>query len=268
MENVNEEVKSTEEEDEVIVPEELIPKEADITEENSKVEEKVEEVKEEDNKTVEKPESSKGNEHLQPKEVEGETSRERALRKEVERLRGLNRDKSKKDLVNHIHSDNNVKISEDRITRLKEIYSEEDLKNFEDVIDVLAEKKGYVKREHAVQDSANQTLDGFIDEHPEYSSENDKDDLRWNKFKSILLNDYNLKDKDTKQLKTIFAKVHRDVIEEFGETESKVNKRNAQELKVKSVSHAGGTKSEVKKPEKEIPAEVRNLFKGFEDGEL
>lgn len=43
----------------------------------------------------------------------------------------------------------------------------------EEVVDVIATSKGYVKKEQNYQDTANQVLEDFIEENPEYKPIND-----------------------------------------------------------------------------------------------
>lgn len=83
--------------------------------------------------------------------------------------------------------------------------------------------------------------------------------------------DYNISNKTPKQIKQIYQKVNRDVREYFGDdekTQTRTNERqiNAQAQKIKSVSHAGGTKPSSKKLD--IDPEVRSMFKGFTDEDL
>lgn len=225
-------------------------------------EEVVEETTEEEVEPVVEPK--------QPKPVEGETIREYALRKEVERtkakLRAVEQDKVFKE-VEEPQEDNT-----DIQALLDAGYSEQDIENSKKLISVLAPKLGLVNSKQTYQEKANETLSNFIEEHKEYSPALDKDDVRWNRFKTILKEDYNLNGKTPAQLKTIFNKVNRDVIEELGEVKinNSENKRNAQQLKIASVSHSSGTNTtpvkKTKTPGEIVAGGVK--FSGFDDDEL
>jgi len=200
-----------------------------------------------------------------PKPVDGETPKEYSLRKEVEALREERR-QAKQERIAGIARPPTQKVADERMTRLKSIYSNEEIQNMEEAIDVIATNRGYIKREETYQGTVNGIVDEFIENHPEYKPNNDKDDVRWNKFQETLLSDYNLLEKTPKQLSQIFAKVNRDVIQELGESDVKnnPNKLNAQLQKIKSVSHAGGTSaSSSSKPN--LDPSVRKMFKGFDE---
>lgn len=238
--------------------EEDIEKEEDI---ESEVEEEV------------TPEPSTGKE-VEIKDVQGETPRERALRYEVTRLKRERREAQTKNLI---PKEDEV-VDEKSMEELKELgYSEDEVKNLEKVIDTLATKKGYVKKDQTFQSMANDTLETFISEHSEYSPENDKDDLRWNRFLQVLKGDYNLKGKTQSQISSIFNKVHRDIVEEFGEVENKKNKVTAQKEKINVASVSTPAKGVSKtEPTGETPKKVGDKnyivgglnFKGFDDDDF
>jgi hypothetical protein len=199
----------------------------------------------------------------QSKPVEGETPRERALRIQIQELREKVRAKDE------IIKISPTPISNEEYEKLKEVYNDDELDKFEKLFDVIGRKKGYVKAEEIYTKDGNDVLEQFIEKHPEYKPENDPDDVRWNTFKRILTNDYNRAGKQPKELARLFDKVNRDVLEEFGESAKtiiKPNERNAEILKVKSVSHAGGTKTEIaKKSNAPTDPTVRKMFKDFDD---
>lgn len=202
----------------------------------------------------------------QPKPVEGETPREKALRLKVQELRERIRNKDE------VIKTTPPPISNEEYDALKEIYTEEELEKVEKLFEVIGKKKGYVKAEEIYARDGNQVLEDFLDDHPEYKPENDVEDVRWNKFKQILTNDYNRSGKQPKELARIFKKVHRDVQEEFGESPKVIShsKRKAQVQKVRSVSHAGGAKKEEVKKESKAPTDpgVRKMFKDFDDDDF
>ena len=211
------------------------------------------------------PVSSPEEEPTQPAPVSGETPREYALRKEVERLR--------KDLrgnaIQGISAPKASPQANNRLAKLREKYTDDEIQNMREAIGALAEAEGYVKAEHTYQQAVNDILESFLEENKEYLPQNDPGDVRWGRFKSILESGiYNLQGKTPKELRAIYARAHRDVTEELGDAAQTVQARTraAQQQKIQSVSHAGGTRSTTPKP-KATPLDpsIRDVFKGFDD---
>ena len=215
----------------------------------------------------------------EPAPVPGETPREKALRKEITRLRTNLR---KNGLSEVIPSDEAAPSSEqqDALKQLRDLgYSDEQIASMETAIDVLAQRKGYVKKSETQQEVVSTLVDELLEAHPEYKPENDTDDIRWTRFNEIIKSGvYNLAGKSKKEFQAIFNRVHRDVVDELGEVEAPkptptpgptAPQRAAQQQKVRSVAHSGGTKAPKTKTEKEtVDPSVRNLFKGFDKGDL
>lgn len=219
-----------------------------------------------------------------PAPVPGETSREKALREELVRVRQKNRDLSMGKIVGEdgkksVSAEDQGSMSDDEVEKLHAMgYDDEEIKNMENAIDILASRKGYVKQStlqnQNEQTTVNAVLKDFTKEHGEYLPENDPGDVRWDKFYEILKSGvYNIRGKSPEQLARIYKRVNEDVIEELGEPEITVNdkKQAAQNQKITSVSHSGGTKSA---PTKKAPSNtktpaldpaVRGMFKGFDD---
>jgi len=205
------------------------------------------------------------------KEVEGETPKERAMRATITRLRQEKREKT----FSSNETEEEIKDDSAYQALLDEGYTKEDIENSKKILKVLAPQLGLVNQKQTWSEKANSTLEDFIEENPEYSPKNDTDDTRWSYFQEILKNDYNIKGKNPSQLKVIFSKVNRDVINELGEA-TVINKKAkiaAQKEKIKSVSSNSST-SNIKTEEK--PAEVKKIgnneyniggikFKGFDD---
>ena len=202
------------------------------------------------------------------KEVAGETPREKALRLEVTRLRRKARESSSKDMFQGDKPD-----SQESEKALKELgYDDEQIKTLDKAFDIIGERKGFIRKDQSYQAMANETLSSFIEEHPEYAAENDKEDIYWGRFNSILKSDYKLAGKTQKQLKTIFEKVDRDVKEELGEKSISKGKIEAQQQKIKSVSTGASTsksKTEAKPEKKTVSGSHPGLrFSGFDDDEI
>ncbi len=210
----------------------------------------------------------------EPAPVPGETPREKGLRLEVQRVKSLLRKQNISDVVDG-NAPGAPKATVDAVKELQELgYSDEEIKNMEKAVDILARKSGYVKQADNYQGTVNDVVEGFIQANPEYKPENDPEDVRWNKFNEILKGGiYDIKGKNPKQLQQIFARVHKDVIDELGAPEeapdaAEERKKAAQKQKVKSVNHSGGTKTPVAKPKWTVDPAVRGMFKGFSDEDL
>lgn len=163
-------------------------------------------------------------EKVEPKPVEGESPRERALRLEATRLKGLLRQQRSDELF--------VKKAVTPEEDLSE-YDPEELKRFEK----LATKMGFAKMNEIVQEKNNSEFETFIEAHPEYSPENDKDGILWNRFKT----EFNLyiPPKDPKTLKMLLNRVHNEI---YGVQPAKnLNKINASQEKIKVASHTGAS---------------------------
>lgn len=204
------------------------------------------------------------------KEVKGETPKERAMRRDLMIMRRQLREAQQKTMLQERPVAEPAQPDE-RLNRLRAMYSDEEFKNVEDLVDFVAESKGYVKKEQTYQETANQMLETFLEDHPEYKPENDPDDVYWGAFQRAL-KDYNVRDRTPRQLLGIYKKIHRDVQDEFGESDAQRAKEhnrlnlNAQREKIRSVSHSGGgTKPERAAKAPQIDPSIRGMFKGFSD---
>jgi hypothetical protein len=232
------------------------------------------EVVEQDKPTVEIPEKETSATVI--KDVEGETPKERALRLELTRVRRGIREKEQKDLIK---TEPIVEDDSDIDEELRGMgYEDNQIAGLKKVVDIVASKQGYVKKSNSYKEMADDTLTSFIEEHPEYAPENDKDDLYWSRFKSILGSDYNLNGKNSKQIKSVFERVDRDVKEELGDKELDKDKIEAQKRKISDVSHTASTSSkETVETKKAVSAGNKTfvssghpglVFKGFDEDEM
>ena len=276
-----EDVKTEDEEEDLLIPAEQIPSAEDLAKGVAPTETKedAEPVKDapESSPSAEEPEEEESTDSS-PKEPEEpekpapveETTREKALRLELTALRKEMRGKSVAQMV----AEPKAPETDERLAEIREIYSDEEIERAEKLVNYLADKGGLVRAEQSYQGTVNATLEAFTDEHPEYQPENDKDDIRWGRFKHELESGiYNLAGKTSKQLQVIFSKVHEDVQEELGEAEieSKPRKIAAQQQKVQSISHAGAAKSEHQRKTFTV-ADIENntgiKWKGFDDSDF
>ena len=239
--------------------------------------------KEEDDESSDEEDdkSDKGEEHLKDGIVE--TPRENALRLEVERLRGKDREKRSDDLFAGSKDRQPVKkqeLSEDKKERLKK-YDPKELENLREVLDVMADDLGFVKKDEYQKSSyekqAKDILNDFLEDHSEYSPEKDKDDVLWNRFQS----EYKLyrTPEDPRDLKKLFKKIHNDIV--GIKPASDLRKIEAKEEKIKSASHSASHSASKGKSNKRQTEEVvdrsnstvdkdlaRQGLKGFSEEEI
>jgi len=211
------------------------------------------------------------------KRLPKETPREYALRLEVTRLKRGNREKRTQDLLGVDKPEKPSGLSKAQYNELNEDekkilsqYDQNELSTFERVLNVLAKKYGWVKREELASTTksqiSNDILDGFLQNHPEYLPENDKDNLLWNRFKTEF-QDYKTP-ANPRDLRRIFNKIHRDI---FGvKSEEGLKKINAQKEKLKVVSHSGGSATRGQSSSKgtNLTTEQKSHLKGFTEEEL
>ncbi len=195
----------------------------------------------------------------EPKPVEGETPREKALRLEATRLKGLLREQRKEELF--------VKQPTDISKKDEELagYDPEQVKNFEKI----AKSLGFAKKDEILsensQERLNDTFNEFMEAHPEYAPENDKDGVLWNQFKA----EYSIYNptKDPKILKKVLNKVHNEV---YGVQPAKnLNKINASQEKIKVASHTGASAGKETRRTSQAPSGLRtDMMKGFDEKEI
>ncbi len=198
---------------------------------------------------------------IEPKPVESETPRERALRLETTRLRGLLRKERTDELFPTKKVDSVTPVDEELSK-----YDPEELKNFE----ILATKMGFAKKDDILNQNSQERMDaefeGFLETHPEYSPENDKDGLMWGQFKS----EFGLYNppKDPKTLKKVLNKVHNEIVG-FQPT-ANLTKINASLEKIKVASHTGASTGKANKSSsvQSTPNLRKDMMKGFSDDEL
>jgi hypothetical protein len=227
------------------------------TQSESSTDEKPEESQEDIQETQEESVESEEPEDVPniPKEVEGETPRERALRKELERVRKINREKLKKDLL---PTDKVEEVSEE----LLKDYNPEEIENFKK----LAKAVGFVRKDELQTNQMSDVFDDFISEHPEYLPDSDKDDVLWKAFTE----EFNLYKKPStiKELKNLLERTHKQVI---GLSSGKpLNKAaiEAKQTKIKSAAHGGGVTTTTEKNDSVLDSDLKKHLKGFSDDDL
>ena len=254
----NEEVDDTTEETEIETPEESSTQETktDESEESEEAE------PEEADAPEETEDEAVAEEVVEPKPVEGETPRERAMRLEMTRVKALLRKERSDELFIKQKDDKTVIDDEE----LKD-YDPEELKRFEK----LALKMGFAKKDEiigqSIQERNSSEFDSFMEEHPEYSPENDKEGLLWNNFKETF--QLYVPPKDPKTLRKVLTQVHNQV---YGiQSPAKLTKINASREKIKVASHNGGASAgkTVSKSVSKAPDGIRkDALRGFSETEI
>jgi hypothetical protein len=230
----------------------------------SPTEEKSEEKLKKPQETVKEPEKKEEViepvQKQEPKPVEGETPRERALRLKVEELRVKNRELLSKDLVK-IDS-KKPQLSPEKEKELSE-FNPEEIKTFEKILDIMAEKKGYVKREEVeirnLQNESQLVLNEFMETHTEYN-----EPLMWDRLKE----EVGLYRQPTsgRELKKILEKAHETVYDI--KPASDIKKIEAQKEKISVASHSGQSPKGGSGNQKAIDSSLKSNLKGFTDEEI
>lgn len=250
------------EEKEEETTEESEEKSEEKTEEESSESEETEEKdddksKEEEEKTStesspekETTEEKKSEEKVEPlKDGTVETPRERALRLKVETLQGKDRKKKADDLLDKPDTPTEKKeISQDKKDRLKK-YDAKEIENLREILEVMGDELGFVKKDEHQKSSyetqAKDALEDFLEEHPEYSPENDKGDILWGRFKSEF--EQYKKPDSPRGLKKLFKKIHNTVV--GIKPASELRKIEAGKEKIESASHSASKSKSKNKPE-------------------
>lgn len=203
-----------------------------------------------------------------PKPVDGETPREYALRLEVERVKGLLRKEKGEELFNDPKPQIKKPLSEDK-SKLLEKYDPQQLSELREILGVVADDLGFVKKDEfnaqSYSTQAQDQLDTFLDSHPEYLPENDKQGILWNQFRE----EFGMykQPENPKAYKKLFNKIHEQI---FGiQTAGNLNKIQAQKEKIKVASHSGASAARTSKPVQPQTSGLRtDMLKGFSPEEI
>jgi hypothetical protein len=206
--------------------------------------------------------------------VEGETPREKALRQQIEDLRAERRKERTDEIIKAAPVPTITRTNElsDEDKAIVGKYKPGEVAALREVLPVLAKEMGYVRGDQLAgttyADKSQEVLDGFLDKHPEYLPQNDKDGTLWNAFKA----EYGLYKQPTnpRDFSKIFDRIHRDV---FGiKPAGALSKVNAQQEKVRVASHAGASstsRSAAKPAAKANASQYRtDALKGFTDDQI
>lgn len=205
------------------------------------------------------------------KDVEGETPRERALRLEVTRLKRMQKSKMSEGMFKD-SPEIEKKDTDPEKKKILDKYNQDELNNLKEVLNVMADDLGFVKKDEyqksTYQSQSKNILDDFLDSHPEYLPENDKDNILWNRFQeefSMYRPPQNPKD-----YKRIFDKIHKEIFNVS--SEDSLKKVNAEKEKIKSVSHNSNSSDTTQNKQKSstpaLDPSLKRYMKGFEEGEL
>lgn len=207
-------------------------------------------------------------------EVEGETPRERALRLEVTRLKKISRQERTTEIIGQNAAPHQPqKGPTPEMAKILEKYKPEEIQSLREVLPYLAEEMGFVRNDQLnannYTEKASGELDAFLEKHPEYLPQNDKDNVLWGRFTQ----EYGMykQPTDPRDFRKIFDRIHRDIfgIKAAGETKPTVT---AAQRKVTSASHAGAStppRSTVStRPQSNTSGLRLDMLKGFSDEEI
>jgi hypothetical protein len=192
------------------------------------------------------------------KKVEGETLRERALRMELENTRKKLRQQNQDDLF--VPTKPSVKAEDDILSE----YDQEEVAKLEKIIGKLGYVKSSDLHKQTYESTANDELSTFLNSHPEYLAENDKDGTLWNAFRS----EFGLykQPESPKEYKKIFERIHSNL---KSSSTFDIKKVNASKEKLKVASHVGAaTIGKTPNRQKQNTSGIRDdMLKGFTDEE-
>ena len=206
------------------------------------------------------------------KSIAGETPKEFALRLENARLREKLRGDQGREIMTPPPAQAKKEMSPEK-KKILERYKPEDINTLKEVFEVMADDMGFAKKDElsasTFQREASETLDTFLENHPEYQPQNDTDSTLWNRFKE----EYAIyrPAQNTKELKKILEKVHKEV---FGiKSAAAITKNEAAKEKVKVASHSGSSKPApsregVKRTAPSSQGLRLDMLKGFSDDEI
>lgn len=206
-------------------------------------------------------------------DVDGETPKERAMRLEVTRLKGRLRQEQRDELLgNQPPVVTKKEVSPEKAAILAK-YKPEEISSLREVLPALAEEMGFVRKDelqgNTYAEKSQEHLDNFLEKHPEYLPENDKDGTLWNAFKAEFTSGtYNQQPANPKDLSKIFNLIHRDV---FGIKPAGALKTvSAQQGKVNSASHSVSSPSAPATSKRSAqPQGMRlDMLKGFDEEEI
>lgn len=205
--------------------------------------------------------------------VEGETPKERALRAELKRTRDKLRKEQGDDLLGGERppqGQSTPQLSQEDSAIIGK-YKTDEVAALREIVPVLAKEMGFVRKDElqgtAYAERSQESLDHFLEKHPEYLPENDTDGTLWNAFKS----EFGLYKTPTnpKDYTKIFERIHRDV---FGiKPKGPLSTVTAQQEKTRVASHAGASSAPAAPRSKPAtnPAGLRlDMLKGFSDEDI
>ena len=203
------------------------------------------------------------------KDVDGETPRERALRLEVTRLKRASKDKMSDGMFRDSPTVEPKEISPDKKAVLEK-YNPDELNNLKEVLNVMADDLGFVKKDDyqksSYQTQSKDILDSFLDSHPEYLPENDKDNVLWNRFQE----EYAIykPPQNPRDFKRLFEKIHKEIFNIS--SDDSLKKVNAGKEKIKVASHASNSSNtnQNKPQQSNLDPNLKGYMKGFDEKEL
>ena len=230
----------------------------------------------EDETIVSEPEKPKVDEKVEilptvngVKRVSGESDREFALRIENKTLR----DRIGGTRTKEITSQKSPVIvqKEKKESEVLKKYKPEDIQALREVLPEIAGEMGYIKKDELdasnYEKVANEQIEAFVTDHPEYSIEKDPDSTLWNRLKDEYSNFYK-PPTNPKDFKKIFERIHKDI---FGiQAKGPLPKETAAKEKIKVASHASTSvpASQRYQSKQSVGGLRTDMLKGFSDEDI
>ena len=254
---------SSPEEKEEESTEESETEEAPKKKEDEETEEAEEESDTENKDGNDKEEDAGTDDHGNLKQLKDETPRECALRLQVTKLRGQLKGERKAELFDVKPAQTHTDAKEDEVLKK---YKPEDIEVFK----TLAKSLGFVQKgeieQSTYQEKSSSELDKFLESHPEYLPENDKDNVLWGRLKE----EFSLyaQPKNAKDYGKILERAHKAVFNI--QPISKLKNNIAAKEKIKVASHSGASRQTNGQSmvTKHASTGIRtDMLKGFSDEE-
>ena len=259
--------------DETTEPTDSSPEETKEPEESEETEEMADaESEESKDKPAPQNAAPEAEKYGEVKPLAGETKREFALRIENSRLRDEMRGKQTQEILTPPPPSTKAEISPEK-KKILEKYKPEDIQTLKEVFDVMADDMGLVKKDQLgatrYREQAIETLDRFLEKHPEYLPQNDPGNVLWNRFKEEF--EERRPAKNAKELNAFLEKTHREV---FGiKPAAALNKNEAAKENVKVASHSGSSRPTpsregVNRAKYQTQGLRTDMLKGFSEEEI
>ena len=204
--------------------------------------------------------------------MEVETNKEFAYRIEIARLHEKNRKEQGSQILTPPPAPSKKELSPEKKAILAK-YKAEDIQSLRGVFDAMADEMGFVKADQLestnFQRQATETLDTFLEKHPEYLPTNDPGGLLWNRFRDEFASYRPATNQ--RELSRFLEKTHKEV---FGiKPTTAIDTKEAARKNIQVASHGGSSRPKpsregVKRANAPVQGLRTDMLKGFTENEL